>query len=158
MAETPETPTPADVKPGGVENPANPPKPEVPETPKPSEPDYKALYEKSQGDLAELGERVTAANGEKDEAGIEADELRAQVTHLQEKALRDRIAAEYNLPPVLAKLVQGGDEAAVRAHAEELAAVADPKPVLGSGGLTPAAPKKFDPDEVARRALAPLAW
>lgn len=59
------------------------------------------------------------------------------MAQLQEQALRDRIAAEYALPPVLAALVQGGDEAEVRKHAEALAAVAAPRPLLGAGGLTP---------------------
>ncbi|MFJ5233967.1 hypothetical protein ACIQBJ_29200 [Kitasatospora sp. NPDC088391] len=141
---TPETPTPAEAIPGGVVNPATPPasEPEQPEAPAaesteqtpaapaPVEPDYKALYEKMQADLDATRERST-------EAGVEADELRAQVAQLQEQALRDRIAAEYALPPVLAALVQGADEAAVRAHAEQLAAVAAPKPLLGAGGLTP---------------------
>ncbi|MFJ1756005.1 hypothetical protein [Kitasatospora sp. NPDC088134] len=132
-----ETPTPAEAIPGGVVNPATPPAPPEPETPaeesvapKPVEPDYRALYEKMQADLDATRERST-------EAGVEADELRAQVAQLQEQALRDRIAAEYALPPVLAALVQGGDEDTVRAHAEQLAAVAAPKPLLGAGGLTP---------------------
>ncbi|GAA1403227.1 hypothetical protein GCM10009639_47710 [Kitasatospora putterlickiae] len=144
MSETPApetpTPTPAEAIPGGVAHPDTPPVPEEPEpqaaqgeesaAPAPVEPDYKALYEKMQADLDATRERST-------EAGVEADELRAQVAQLQEQALRDRIAAEYALPPVLAALVQGGDEAAVRKHAEALAAVAAPKPVLGAGGLTP---------------------
>ncbi|WP_369185060.1 hypothetical protein [Streptomyces sp. Y1] len=88
------------------------------------------MHEKIQADLDTARERGQ-------EAGVEADELRAQVAQLQEQALRDRIAAEYALPPVLAALVQGGDEASVRAHAERLAAVAAPKPLLGAGGLTP---------------------
>ncbi|MFE2410836.1 hypothetical protein ACFXDE_21080 [Kitasatospora sp. NPDC059408] len=134
-----ETPTPAEAIPGGVVNPATPPaepQPEAPAggeesaAPKPVEPDYRALYEKMQADLDATRERST-------EAGVEADELRAQVAQLQEQALRDRIAAEYALPPVLAALVQGGDEATVRQHAEQLAAVAAPKPLLGAGGLTP---------------------
>ncbi|WP_031067035.1 hypothetical protein [Streptomyces sp. NRRL WC-3742] len=140
---TPETPTPAEAIPGGVVNPATPPAAPVPVeltdaqenssepiVPKPGEPDYKALYEKMQADLDTARERGQ-------EAGVEADELRAQVAQLQEQALRDRIAAEYALPPVLAALVQGSDEAAVREHAEQLAAVAAPKPLLGAGGLTP---------------------
>ncbi|MGW2539387.1 hypothetical protein ACWC5I_00565 [Kitasatospora sp. NPDC001574] len=136
---TPETPTPTEAIPGGVVNPATPPtalEPETPQggqestAPKPVEPDYRALYEKMQADLDATRERST-------EAGVEADELRAQVAQLQEQALRDRIAAEYALPPVLAALVQGGDEAAVRKHAEALATVAAPKPLLGAGGLTP---------------------
>ncbi|MFD4658800.1 hypothetical protein ACFWP2_24570 [Kitasatospora sp. NPDC058444] len=138
----PETPIPAEAIPGGVMNPATPPAtpepvPEAPEggeqtpaTPTPTEPDYKVLYEKIQADLDTARERGQ-------EAGVEADELRAQVAQLQEQALRERIAAEYALPPVLAALVQGSDEAAVRAHAEQLATVAAPKPVLGAGGLTP---------------------
>ncbi|MFI2609667.1 hypothetical protein [Kitasatospora sp. NPDC018619] len=140
---TPETPTPAEAIPGGVAHPDTPPTEPQPEAPAPTEeggeesaapapvePDYKALYEKMQADLEATRERGQ-------EAGVEADELRAQVAQLQEQALRDRIAAEYALPPVLAALVQGGDEAAVRAHAEQLAAVAAPKPLLGAGGLTP---------------------
>ncbi|MBO1414467.1 hypothetical protein [Streptomyces sp. FH025] len=138
----PETPTPAEVIPGGVVNPATPPaiteQPATPAlagsqesaAPKPVEPDYRALYEKMQADLDTARERGQ-------EAGVEADELRAQVAQLQEQVLRDRIAAEYALPPVLAALVQGSDEAAVRQHAEQLAVVAAPKPVLGAGGLTP---------------------
>ncbi|WP_051742947.1 hypothetical protein [Kitasatospora sp. MBT66] len=137
-----QTPTPAEAIPGGVVNPATPPavepKPEAPApqgeespaAPAPVEPDYKALYERLNADLETTRERST-------EAGVEADELRAQVAQLQEQALRDRIAAEYALPPVLAALVQGGDEAAVRKHAEALATVAAPKPLLGAGGLTP---------------------
>ncbi|WP_051742901.1 hypothetical protein [Kitasatospora sp. MBT66] len=142
---TEQTPTPSEAIPGGVANPATPPStapaveppaeapaPQGEESPapKPVEPDYKALYEKMQADLDATRERST-------EAGVEADELRAQVAQLQEQGLRDRIAAEYALPPVLAALVQGSDEAAVRAHAEQLAAVAAPKPLLGAGGLTP---------------------
>ncbi|MFB8167319.1 hypothetical protein ACFC60_05105 [Kitasatospora purpeofusca] len=145
---TEQTPTPAEAIPGGVVNPATPPAPEEPveltgsqeysseatgepiPAPVPAEPDYKALYEKMQADLDATRQRST-------EAGVEADELRAQVAQLQEQGLRDRIAAEYALPPVLAALVQGGDEAAVRKHAEALAAVAAPKPLLGAGGLTP---------------------
>ncbi|MER7705459.1 hypothetical protein ABTX81_21525 [Kitasatospora sp. NPDC097605] len=145
---TEQTPTPSEAVPGGVVNPATPPAPEQPEeltdsqensseatgeqapAPTPTEPDYKALYEKMQADLDATRERST-------EAGVEADELRAQVAQLQEQALRDRIAAEYALPPVLAALVQGGDEDTVRKHAEALAAVAAPKPLLGAGGLTP---------------------
>ncbi|WP_043479049.1 hypothetical protein [Kitasatospora sp. MBT66] len=140
QAPTPETPTPAEAIPGGVVNPATPPAtteapapaPQVEEgtAPKPVEPDYRALYEKMQADLDATRERST-------EAGVEADELRAQVAQLQEQGLRDRIAAEYALPPVLAALVQGGDEDTVRKHAEALAAVAAPKPLLGAGGLTP---------------------
>ncbi|MFI9786822.1 hypothetical protein ACIHEI_25455 [Kitasatospora sp. NPDC051984] len=128
----PETPTPAEAIPGGVAHPDTPPAPEEPEAPapKPAEPDYRALHEKMQADLDATRERST-------EAGVEADELRAQVTQLQEQAMRDRIAAEYALPPVLASLVQGGNEDAVRQHAEQLAAVAAPKPLLGAGGLTP---------------------
>ncbi|MGW3177762.1 hypothetical protein ACWDD9_00665 [Kitasatospora sp. NPDC001119] len=141
MSETP-TPTPAEAIPGGVAHPdtlpavAEQPEAPAPEggeesaVPRPVEPDYRALYEKMQADLDATRERST-------EAGVEADELRAQVAQLQQQALRDRIAAEYALPPVLAALVQGGDEAAVRAHAEQLAAVAAPKPLLGAGGLTP---------------------
>ncbi|GGQ68010.1 hypothetical protein [Kitasatospora griseola] len=128
----PETPAPAEAIPGGVAHPDTPPtepEPEAP-APKPSEPDYRALYEKMQADLDATRERGQ-------EAGVEADELRAQVAQLQEQAMRDRIAAEYALPPVLAALVQGGDEDAVRRHAEQLAAVAAPKPLLGAGGLTP---------------------
>ncbi|WP_328953666.1 hypothetical protein [Kitasatospora purpeofusca] len=135
-----ETPTPAEAIPGGVVNPATPPAtPEAPApeggeqtpaAPVPVEPDYKVLYERLNADLDATRERST-------EAGVEADELRAQVAQLQEQGLRDRIAAEYALPPVLAALVQGGDEAAVRKHAEALAAVAAPKPLLGAGGLTP---------------------
>ncbi|MFD0400155.1 hypothetical protein ACFVHI_18995 [Kitasatospora sp. NPDC127121] len=138
---TPDTPTPAEAIPGGVVHPDTPPAAPEPEgppadggqespAPVPAEPDYKALWEKMQADLAATRERS-------DEAGVEADELRAQVAQLQEQALRDRIAAEYALPPVLAALVQGGDEAAVRQHAEALAAVAAPKPLMGAGGLTP---------------------
>ncbi|WP_406087410.1 hypothetical protein [Kitasatospora purpeofusca] len=137
---TEQTPTPAEAIPGGVVNPATvpaaaepqpeAPAPQVEEVPAPVEPDYKALYEKIQADLESTRERST-------EAGVEADELRAQVAQLQEQALRDRIAAEYALPPVLAALVQGGDEAEVRKHAEALAAVAAPRPLLGAGGLTP---------------------
>ncbi|MFD4397851.1 hypothetical protein [Kitasatospora sp. NPDC058478] len=154
---TPDTPTPAEAIPGGVVHPATPPAVPEPEalpaadgggnasvnlTEPPAAdgeeggparalgPDYKELYERMQADLAATRERS-------DEAGVEADELRAQVAQLQERALRDRIAAEYALPPVLAALVQGGDEAAVRQHAEALAAVAAPKPLLGAGGLTP---------------------
>ncbi|MFF4922903.1 MULTISPECIES: hypothetical protein [unclassified Kitasatospora] len=142
MSEQSETPTPAEAIPGGVAHPDTPPATPEPEAdpaaeggeesavPKPVEPDYRALYEKIQADLDATRERGQ-------EAGVEADELRAQVAQLQEQALRDRIAAEYALPPVLAALVQGGDEAAVRAHAEQLAAVAAPKPLLGAGGLTP---------------------
>ncbi|MFJ7275315.1 hypothetical protein [Kitasatospora sp. NPDC098663] len=144
MSETPspETPTPAEAIPGGVAHPDTPPatpEPEAPAVesgeqspaaPAPVEPDYKALYERLNADLDATRERST-------EAGVEADELRAQVAQLQEQALRDRIASEYALPPVLAQLVQGGDEAAIRAHAEQLAAVAAPKPLLGAGGLTP---------------------
>lgn len=140
-----QTPTPAEAIPGGVVHPATAPaaeesvdltssqenssEPNAP-APVPAEPDYKALYEKMQADL-------TATRERSNESGVEADELRAQVAQLQEQALRDRIAAEYALPPVLAALVQGGDEAAVRKHAEALATVAAPKPLLGAGGLTP---------------------
>ncbi|WP_327065942.1 hypothetical protein [Kitasatospora sp. NBC_01302] len=141
MSEQSTTPTPAEAIPGGVANPATPPAASEPEAPAPqareespapapAEPDYKALYEKMQADL-------TATRERSNESGVEADELRAQVAQLQEQALRDRIAAEYALPPVLAALVQGGDEAAVRKHAEALATVAAPKPLLGAGGLTP---------------------
>ncbi|MCX4751449.1 hypothetical protein OG455_39125 [Kitasatospora sp. NBC_01287] len=151
MSEQHETPTPAEAIPGGVVNPATPPATPAPEAPapeapapeapapevgeesavpKPAKPDYRALYEKMQADL-------TATRERSNEAGVEADELRAQVAQLQEQALRDRIAAEYALPPVLAALVQGGDEAAIRQHAEALATVAAPKPLLGAGGLTP---------------------
>ncbi|MFF2618628.1 hypothetical protein [Kitasatospora sp. NPDC058046] len=77
-------------------------------------PDYKELYERMQADLDATRERS-------DETGIEADELRAEVARLQEQAIRDRIAAEYALPPVLAALVQGG-EAAVCQPAEQLVA------------------------------------
>ncbi|MFD8318926.1 hypothetical protein [Kitasatospora purpeofusca] len=161
-----QTPTPAEAIPGGVTNPATPagtdaesgrgtseaPKtseaPATPEPPKPVEPDYKALYEKMTADLEAATERGQ-------EAGVEADELRAQVSLLQEQALRDRVASEYALPPALAKLVQGGDEAAVRAHAAELAAIAAPKPLHGAGGLTPDAPKAFNPDELAASLLSP---
>ncbi|MFF2544719.1 hypothetical protein ACFVUY_19370 [Kitasatospora sp. NPDC058063] len=137
----PEAPTPAEAIPGGVAHPDTPhaseeskaPAPEGGEegpAPKPVEPDYRALYEKIQAELDTARERGQ-------EAGVEADELRAQVAQLQEQALRGRIAAEYALPPVLAALVQGSDEAAVRAHAEQLATVAVPKPVPAAGGLTP---------------------
>ncbi|MGW2398509.1 hypothetical protein ACWCYY_18345 [Kitasatospora sp. NPDC001664] len=161
-----QTPTPAEAIPGGVAHPATeagtdgqsgrgtgaPETPATPEPPKPVEPDYKALYEKMTADLE-------AANERGQEAGVEADELRAQVALLQEQALRDRISAEYALPPALARLVQGGDEESVRKHAEELAAVAAPKPELGRGGLTPDAPAKLSPEELARKALASsLAW
>ncbi|MEU3572811.1 hypothetical protein AB0E96_30965 [Kitasatospora sp. NPDC036755] len=63
--------------------------------------------------------------------------IRPNATNVQEQALRDRVAGECAPPPVLAALVQGGEEAAVRAHAEQPAAVAAPNPVLGAGGLTP---------------------
>ncbi|MFF2619835.1 hypothetical protein [Kitasatospora sp. NPDC058046] len=58
-------------------------------------PDYRELYEKVRADLDATRERSD-----------EADELRAEVARLQEQAVRDRIAAEYALPPVLAALVQ----------------------------------------------------
>ena len=59
------------------------------------------------------------------------DKLATENEKLRAEKLRDKIAAEFKLPPVLAARLIGSDEESLRADAEEVAKLI-PKPVAGS--------------------------
>lgn len=75
-------------------------------------------------------------------------ETKLRATELRE--MRNRIGAEAKLPPVIAALLQGDDEEAMKAHAEQLfaalpkaATITPTNPKTGDGKMTDAQKRAF---------------
>jgi hypothetical protein len=93
----------------------------------------------AEAQLNELREKTTAAPAAKTAEGDGVDDLRAKLERLEADLaakdaalLRQQIASEYQLPPVLAKRLEGSTEDELRADAEALKGLVAP--------ATPAAP------------------
>ncbi|MFH8414363.1 hypothetical protein [Streptomyces collinus] len=80
-------------------------------------------------------------------------ELRGQIEALERQILLNNVAAKYELPPSLAKRLEGTTEAELEADAKELQKLVVPAaPESLSGGLTPDDGEEFDPVKAARAA------
>jgi hypothetical protein len=123
--------------------PAEPPAPDPP--PKPGEADARrAAYDarklaKELDDLRKENEGYKRRDDDARKAQLtkeqalqeERDTIKAENDRLKADRLKDKVAAEFKLPPVLAARLIGSDEESLRADAEELMK-SIPKPVAGS--------------------------
>lgn len=80
-------------------------------------------------------------------------DLRGQIEALERQILLNNVAAEFELPPALAKRLSGNTEEELKADAKELQKLIVPAaPESLSGGLTPDSGDDFDPVKAARQA------
>ena len=104
--------------------------------------------------LAELeaaeAKRKDAELSELEKANKKAAELEAELAQVKLREMRTRIGAEYKLPEALAKLLQGNDDNAMKAHAKELAdalpkqaTLTPTNPGNGKEGITDAQRRAF---------------
>jgi|SRR5579871_593033 len=76
-------------------------------------------------------EERLAKLSEEQRAKEELEAIKAETARLQQENLRRKVGAEYRLPEAMISRLVGGDEAALRADAEELANLL-PKPKVGA--------------------------
>lgn len=81
-------------------------------------------------------------------------DIQLKNAELERGLLVTKVAAKHSLPPELAEVLKGDDEAALEAHAKKLAAFVSPSnPASLSGGLNPGeSDDDFDPVKLAQEA------